>query len=77
MADERLRTEPGADPDGLYQLLVEAHRDLTAEQSQLVNSKLILLLANHVGDPAVVAAAIAAARQGVVAPAGSPPAEDL
>ena len=69
MADDGLRIEPVADPDGLYQLLVEAHRDLTAEQSQLVNSKLILLLANHVGDPAVVATAIAAAREGVVAPA--------
>ena len=72
MADDGLRTEAGADPDGLYQLLVETHRDLTAEQSQLVNSKLILLLANHVGDPAVVAAAIAAAREGVVAPTEEP-----
>lgn len=61
-----LRTEPAADPDGIYQLLVEAHRDLTAEQSRLVNSKLILLLANHVGDPAVIAAAIAAAREGTL-----------
>ena len=77
MAAERLRTEAGADPDGLYQLLVEAHRDLTDEQSQLVNSKLILLLANHIGDPAVVAAAIRAAREGVVAPGASRPAEDL
>jgi Protein of unknown function (DUF2783) len=72
LADERLRTEPGADPDGLYQLLVEAHRELTAEQSQLVNSKLVLLLANHIGDPAIVAAAIAAAREGVIAPAEDP-----
>ena len=72
MADGALRTEPAADPDTLYQVLVEAHRDLTAEQSQLVNSKLILLLADHVGDPAVVAAAIAAAREGVAAPAEDP-----
>ncbi|HSA80378.1 MAG TPA: DUF2783 domain-containing protein [Geminicoccaceae bacterium] len=72
MAGDGLRTEAGADPDGLYQLLVEAHRDLTDEQSRLVNSKLILLLANHVGDPAVVAEAIAAAREGVVAPAEDP-----
>ena len=57
-----LRTEPVADPDGLYQLLVEAHRDLSAEQSQLLNSKLVLVLANHIGDPEVVAAALAAAR---------------
>ena len=73
MADDGLRTAAGADPDGLYQLLVEAHRDLTAEQSQLVNSKLVLLLANHIGDPAVVAAAIAAAREGVIVPAEGPP----
>jgi hypothetical protein len=76
LADDGLRTEAAADPDDLYQLLVEAHRDLTAEQSQLVNSKLALLLANHIGDPAVVAAAIATAREGVAAPAGSRPAED-
>jgi hypothetical protein len=64
-----LETGPAADPDAIYQLLVEAHRDLTAEQSALVNSKLMLLLANHIGDPAVIAAAVAAARQGVVEPA--------
>jgi Protein of unknown function (DUF2783) len=71
MADRVLRTEPVADPDGLYQLLVEAHRDLSAEQSQLLNSKLVLLLANHIGDPEVVAAALAAARDGI---SGSAPA---
>jgi hypothetical protein len=60
-----LRTRPAADPDAIYQLLVEAHRDLTAEQSLQVNSKLALLLANHIGDPEVIAAAVAAARQGV------------
>jgi hypothetical protein len=73
-----LRTEPAADPDAIYQLLVEAHRDLSAEQSLLVNSKLMLLLANHIGDLAVLAAAIAAARDGAVEPAGrtSSPDED-
>jgi Protein of unknown function (DUF2783) len=65
MADQVLRTAPVADPDDLYQLLVEAHRDLAVEQSQLVNSKLTLLLANHIGDPAVIALAIAAAREGI------------
>jgi hypothetical protein len=64
-----LETGPAADPDAIYQLLVEAHHDLSAEQSALVNSKLMLLLANHIGDPAVIAAAVAAARQGVVEPA--------
>ncbi len=63
-----LETRPAADPDALYQVLVEAHRDLTAEQSRRLDSKLILLLANHIGDPAVIAAAVAAARQGEVEP---------
>jgi hypothetical protein len=45
------------------------HRDLTPDQSRLVNAKLILLLANHVGDPAVLRQAMAKAREGVT-PAG-------
>ena len=69
MGAGELETRPTTDPDGLYQLLVEAHRDLTDEDSRRVNSKLVLLLANHIGDPAVIAAAVAAARQGVVEPA--------
>ena len=68
MARRVLDTAPVADPDGLYQLLVEAHRDLTDEQSRLFNAKLTLLLANHIGDPAVIAAALAAARAGVADP---------
>jgi hypothetical protein len=65
-----LNTDPNiADPDGLYEALVEIHRDLTPEQSRLVNAKLILLLANHVGDLTVLRQAMTKARQGV-APAG-------
>ena len=76
VADGQLRTEPAADPDAIYQLLVEAHRDLTAEQSRMVNSKLILLLANHIGDPTLIAAAVAAAREGVLEAPGRPETED-
>ena len=50
MAEGGLETAPAADPDGIYQLLVEAHRDLDDEQSRLVDVKLALLLANHIGD---------------------------
>lgn len=50
-------------PDDFYQELIDAHRDLSDEQSALLNARLILLLANHVGDPAVLRQAIAAARQ--------------
>lgn len=59
-----LNREPNiAAPDDFYQDLIDLHRDLTGEQSALVNAKLILLLANHVGDAAVLRAAIAAARE--------------
>ena len=54
-----------ADPDEFYSLLIEAHRDLSDAQSQLLNAKLILLLANHVGDPEVLRQALDAAREGI------------
>jgi len=50
-------------PDDFYQDLIDAHRDLTDEQSALLNARLILLLANHVGDPKALREALAAARQ--------------
>ena len=61
-----LRTEPGLpDPDGFYEQLIALHRGLSDAESALVNAKLVLLLANHIGDPAVLAQAMAAARRGV------------
>jgi len=51
--------------DDFYEALIETHRGLTDEQSELVNAKLILLLANHVGDIAVLRQALALAREGV------------
>ncbi len=60
--------EPHTDaPDEVYAMLVDAHRDLDAAQSERVNVRLVLLLANHIGDGEVIAQAIAAAREGVVA----------
>jgi Protein of unknown function (DUF2783) len=62
----RLRTEDHlANPDDVYNLLIEAHRDLSPEQSRLLDAKLILLLANHIGDPALLAEAIALAKAGL------------
>lgn len=40
--------------DDVYQSIVDMHRDMTDEQSEKANAKLILLLANHIGDPQVV-----------------------
>ena len=59
----KLRTDLQiADPDGFYEDLIALHGGLTDEQSALVNAKLILLLANHIGDMAVLREALAAAR---------------
>jgi hypothetical protein len=63
-----LRLEPAADPDAIYQILVDAHDALDMEQSRIMETRLILLLANHIGDPAVIGQAVAAARATVVAP---------
>jgi hypothetical protein len=53
-------------PDDVYQALIDSHRDLTPDQSAMLNAKLILLLANHIGDAEVVAQALAIARKGVI-----------
>jgi hypothetical protein len=67
----RLITAPNLPaPDDFYQDLIALHRDLSEGESALVNAKLILLLANHIGDPEVLAAAMAAAREDVVPPGG-------
>lgn len=51
-----------ADADGFYEKLIDLHQGLSEAQSHLVNAKLVLLLANHVGDPEVLEAALRAAR---------------
>jgi len=51
--------------DDFYELLIDAHRDLTDEQSALLNAKLILLLANQIGDIALLREALELAREGV------------
>jgi len=51
-----------AAPDELYELLIRAHEGLSQEASPKLNAKLILLLANHIGDPEVVRAALAKAK---------------
>ena len=55
-----------AEPDDFYQALIDMHRDLTDAESELANAALILLLANHIGDAAVLREAMSAARERVV-----------
>ena len=58
-----LNTAPNLDaPDDFYEALIEIHRDLSAAQSQMLNAKLVLLLANHIGSTAVLNEALQAAR---------------
>jgi hypothetical protein len=60
----KLNTEPNiAAPDDFYQELIDLHRDLTEDQSRQVNARLILLLANHIGDMAVLSEAMRAAAE--------------
>ncbi|HEB96386.1 MAG TPA: DUF2783 domain-containing protein [Sedimenticola thiotaurini] len=64
MNDHRpLELEPNLwQPDDFYAALIETHQDLNDAQSQLVNAKLVLLLANHIGDRAVLMEALQIAR---------------
>ena len=50
------------DADGFYEQLLDAHAGLNREQSELLNARLILLLANQVGDTRVLEQCIKAAR---------------
>ena len=52
-------------PDDFYEHLIATHRGLSDGQSALVNAKLVLLLANHIGDVSVIKDALAKARRGL------------
>ena len=51
--------------DDFYEALIAAHRGLSDEHSELLQARLVLLLANHIGDLAVLREAIDLARKGV------------
>ncbi len=50
-------------PDAFYEALIETHRDLTEAESHALNARLVLLLANHVGQHAVLLDALRLARE--------------
>ncbi len=52
-----------AQPDDVYARLIEAYRDLDEAESHKLSAKLILLLANHIGDAEVLEEALAIARR--------------
>jgi Protein of unknown function (DUF2783) len=46
------------DPDGFYAAYVAAHQGLSDEASELLNARLVLILANQIGDPGILADAL-------------------
>jgi hypothetical protein len=52
------------DADSFYEQLLDAHQGLSREQSELLNARLILLLANQVGDAQLLKECIETAREG-------------
>jgi hypothetical protein len=52
-------------PDDFYQALIDAHAGLTEEQSAALNARLVLLLANQIGDLNKLRQAIASARASI------------
>ena len=49
------------DSDAAFRVVIEAHRGLSTEASAALNARLVLILANHVGDLDVLREALALA----------------
>ncbi|MBR9910072.1 MAG: DUF2783 domain-containing protein [Gammaproteobacteria bacterium] len=59
-----LNTAPNfSDADGFYAALTDAHRELDRDQSERLNARLILLLANHIGDSTILQEALQVASE--------------
>lgn len=52
-----------ADPDAAFRLLAQAHRDLDEAASAALNARLVLILANQLGDLDLLREAVALARE--------------
>jgi hypothetical protein len=56
------RTLNLAHADDIYNAIIDAHKDLNDDQCRAYDARLILLLVNHIGDEAVIRAALEEAR---------------
>ncbi len=62
----QLNLDPNiADMDAFYEQLIDTHQGLSDADSHMLNAKLVLLLANHIGDIDVLKEAFAKARSGL------------
>lgn len=58
-----LNTQPHLQAcDDFYEALIAAHQGLSAPESHAMNARLVLLLANHIGDQATLLHALQLAR---------------
>jgi Protein of unknown function (DUF2783) len=55
-----------ATPDDAFRAIVEAHRGLSDAQSADLDAALVLILANHIGDLAVLREALVLARRRMI-----------
>ena len=61
-----LNREPNMkDPDRLYAAIIDAHAGLSEAESTALNARLVLLLANHIGEEAILREALAVARKSI------------
>ena len=58
-----IRTPNIGQTDAFYQALIDAQRDMSEEQANMFSTKLVLILANHIGDNTLLNEAIALAIQ--------------
>jgi hypothetical protein len=65
MAEHAVRIEEnlGGRGDDFYAALISAHEGLSDDQSHTLNARLVLILANHIGDLTIVQEALALARR--------------
>ena len=55
----------GTNSDALFNELLDAHADLSAQESNQLNAALILVMMNHIGDAAIIRDAISTARRSI------------
>lgn len=63
LAGKLARESRFADPDAAFRLLAQAHRDLGERESAALNARLVLILANQIGDEQILREALALARE--------------
>lgn len=62
-----LNTQPNLQAcDDFYEALIAAHQGLSTPESHAMNARLVLLLANHIGDQTTLQHALQLARGSVV-----------